>query len=177
MPSPDVHPPRPAPRLLDQVRQVLRYRHFSLKTEKAYVYWIRFFVRWSGLRHPRDLGAAEVEGFLTMLAAERQVSPSTHKQALCALLFLYREVLGLELPWMQQLQRPTAPRRIPSVLTPQEVASVLGALDQGPLQLVAGLLYGTGMRLSEGLRLRVKDVDFERNVIVVRQAKGNKDRW
>lgn len=169
-------PPRAATRLLDQVRQVLRYRHFSLKTEKAYVYWIRFYVRWSGLRHPRDMGAAEVEGFLTMLAAERQVSPSTHKQALCALLFLYREVLGLELPWMQQLQRPTAPRRIPSVLSQQEVASVLGAMDQGPVQLVARLLYGTGMRLTEGLRLRVKDVDFERNVIVVRQAKGNKDR-
>jgi site-specific recombinase XerD len=167
--------PPSAPRLLHQVVERARYRHFSLKTEKAYVYWIRFFVRWAGLRHPRDMGAPEVEAFLTMLATERRVSASTHKQALSALLFLYREVLSLELPWMQQLQRPATPRRIPTVLTQQQVAAVLGALEGTPA-LVARLLYGTGMRLMEGLRLRVKDVDFDRHVIVVRQAKGNKDR-
>lgn len=157
------------------MRDRARYRHFSLQTEKAYVYWIRWFVRWSGMRHPRDMGSAEVQGFLTMLASERNVSPSTHKQALSALLFLYREVLEIELPWMQQLQRPTAPRRIPAVLTTQEVAALLGHME-GPCGLAAHLLYGTGMRLLEALRLRTKDVDFSRKAIVVRQAKGNKDR-
>ena len=165
----------PAPRLLEQVRQRARYRHYSLQTEKAYVYWIRFFIRWSGMRHPRDMGAAEVQAFLTMLATDRRASPSTHKQALSALLFLYREVLAIELPWMDQLQRPTSARRIPAVLTAQEVAAVLGRLE-GTVGLVARLLYGTGMRLMEALRLRIKDVDFARNVIVIRQAKGNKDR-
>jgi integron integrase len=174
MATPPSSPP-PAPRLLDQVRERARYRHFSIKTEKAYVYWTCWFVRWSGMRHPRDMGSAEVQAFLTMLATDRNVSPSTHKQALSALLFLYREVLGLDLPWMQQLQRPQAARRIPAVLTTAEVAAVLGGMD-GPLALAARLLYGTGMRLMEALRLRVKDVDFDRKVIVVRQAKGNKDR-
>ncbi len=164
-----------APRLLAQVRERLRYRHYSLRTEKAYLYWVRFFIRWSGLRHPREMGAPEVEAFLSMLATQRRASPATHKQALSALLFLYREVLGLQLPWMDQLQRPAYTRRIPSVLTREEVAALLGAMD-GTISLVARLLYGTGMRLMEGLRLRVKDMDFDRNVIVVRQAKGNKDR-
>ena len=162
-------------RLLDQVRERARYLHYSLTTEKAYLYWVRYFVRWQGLRHPRDMGAPEVQGFLTMLATQRHVSSSTHNQALSALLFLYREVLGVQLPWLQDIQRPTRPRRIPTVLTRDEVAAVLAGLE-GPVGLVAHLLYGTGMRLMEGLRLRVKDVDFDRNVIVVRQAKGNKDR-
>jgi integron integrase len=121
------------------------------------------------------MGAPQVQAFLTMLAAHRHVSASTHNQALSALLFLYREVLGLELPWMDDLQRPGRTRRIPSVLTREEVALLLAALPPG-IGLVAHLLYGTGMRLMEGLRLRVKDVDFDRHVIVVRQAKGNKDR-
>lgn len=162
-------------RLLDQVRERARYLHYSGRTEKAYVYWVRFFVRWHGLKHPRDMGAAEVQAFLTMLASERHVSPSTHKQALSAVLFLYREVLGIELSWMEHLARPTSPRRIPTVLTPDEVARLLQCMD-GLVQLVARLLYGTGMRLMEALRLRVKDVDFDRHVIVVRQAKGDKDR-
>jgi integron integrase len=121
------------------------------------------------------MGAAEVEAFLTMLATQRRVSSSTHNQALSALLFLYREVLDLQLPWMDGIQRPGYAKRIPSVLTKDEVAGVL-ALLQGEVGLIAQLLYGTGMRLMEGLRLRIKDVDFERSAIIVREAKGNKDR-
>ena len=167
-------------RLLDQLRECLRYRHYSLNTEKSYVYWVRFFVRWSArasgaMRHPRDMGAADVQAFLTMLASERHVFSSTHNQALSALLFLYRDVLNTELPWMQDIQRPQQPKRIPSVLTQAEVGALLAQM-QGTEALLARLLYGTGMRLMEGIRLRVKDVDFDRKVIVVRQAKGNKDR-
>ena len=162
-------------RLLDQVRERARYLHYSLRTEKAYLYWIRYFVRWHGLRHPRDMGAPQVQAFLTMLASERHVSSSTHNQALSAVLFLYREVLGIALPWMEEINRPGYTRRIPTVLTAEEVAQLLQGM-QGTIQLVARLLYGTGMRLMEALRLRVKDVDFDRHVIVVRQAKGNKDR-
>ena len=114
-----------SPRLLEQVRQRARYLHYSLRTEKAYVYWIRMFVRWSGMRHPRDLGQQEVQAFLTMLATQRRVSASTHNQALSALLFVYREVLGRELPWMAELQRPAHPRRIPAVLTREEVKALL----------------------------------------------------
>jgi integron integrase len=168
-------PPLHSARLLDQVRERARYLHYSLSTEKAYLYWIRFFIRWHGVKHPRDMGSSEVEAFLTMLAAQRRVSSSTHNQALSALLFLYREVLALDLPWMTNLQRPGYTKRIPTVLTRDEVAALLAALE-GPIGLIAQLLYGTGMRLSEGLRLRIKDVDFDRHVIVVREAKGNKDR-
>jgi integron integrase len=163
------------PRLLDQLRERARYLHYSLRTEKAYLYWARLFIRWHGLRHPRDMGAAEVEAFLTMLATERRVSSSTHNQALSALLFLYKEVLALDLPWMNGLQRPAYARRIPTVLGRAEVSALLAAMD-GTMAVVARLLYGTGMRLMEALRLRVKDVDFDRKVIVVREAKGNKDR-
>lgn len=162
-------------RLLDQLRERARYLHYSLSTEKSYLYWVRFFVRWHGMKHPRDMGAPEVEAFLSMLAAQRGVSPATHNQALSALLFLYREVLCVELPWLNGVPRPARPKRIPSVLTREEVAALLQHLP-GELGLAARLLYGTGMRLMEALRLRVKDVDFDRNVIIVRQAKGNKDR-
>lgn len=164
-----------APRLLDQVRERARYLHYSLRTEKAYLYWVRFFIRWHGLRHPRSMGSAEVESFLTMLATERKVSTATHNQALSAILFLYRQVLGMELPWMEALQRPTRPPRIPTVLTTGEVAALFARME-GEAGLLARLLYGTGMRLLEALRLRVKDVDFDRQAIVVREAKGNKDR-
>lgn len=166
-------------RLMDQVRERIRYLHYSLSTEKTYLYWIRFFIRWQAnggqMRHPRDMGVAEVEAFLTHLATERKVSSSTHNQALSALLFLYPEVLNIDLPWMDGINRPASERRIPSVLTQNEVASVFMFLE-GELLLLARLLYGTGMRLMEGLRLRIKDVDFDRHVIVVREAKGNKDR-
>jgi integron integrase len=162
-------------RLLDQVRERARYLHYSLRTEKAYLYWIRFFIRWHGLKHPRDMGATEVQAFLTMLASQRGVSSSTHNQALSAVLFLYREVLGTELTWLQDLQRPAYRRRIPTVLSTEEASLLLGSME-GVIRVVARLLYGTGMRLMEALRLRVKDVDFENFVIVVREAKRSKDR-
>ena len=127
------------------------------------------------MQHPRDMGAMEVQQFLSMLANERRVSSSTHNQALSALLFLYREVLDISLPWLTELQRPARAKRIPSVLTQAEVVDLFCALE-GDMALLAKLLYGTGMRLMEGLRLRVKDVDFERQVVVVRQGKGGKDR-
>lgn len=168
-------PPLQATRLLDQVRERLRYMHYSLLTEKAYVYWVRYFVRYSGLRHPREMGQAEVEAFLSMLATERKVSVSTHRQALSALLFLYKEVLDQELPWMAQIGRPVPTRRIPAVLTVAEVGGLLGLME-GETGLLARLLYGTGMRRMEGLSLRVKDLDFDRHVIVVRSGKGDKDR-
>lgn len=171
----DARPVFQSTRLLDQVRERARYLHYSPRTEKAYVYWARFFIRWHGLKHPRDMGAAQVQAFLTMLASDRHVSTSTHNQALSAILFLYREVLGIELPWLVDLARPRYARRIPTVLTPDETARLLHAMD-GPAQRVARLLYGTGMRLMEALRLRVKDVDFDRQVIIVREAKGRKDR-
>ena len=168
----------PAPRLLDQLRERLRYRHYSLSTEKLYVYWARFFIRFHGLRHPRDMGGSEIEAFLTHLANERQVSPSTHKQALSAILFLYKEVLGQDLPWMQEIGRPRAQTRLPVVLTVPEVQQTLALLDAAqPVHgLFARLLYGTGMRIMEAARLRVKDIDFERGAIVVREGKGGKDR-
>ncbi len=166
-------------RLLDQVRERIRYLHYSLSTEKTYLHWIKFFVRWNGrggvMRHPRELGVREVEAFLTMLANERKVSSSTHNQALSAILFLYREVLTVDLPWMEGIQRPASTKRIPSVLTKDEVAGLLAHME-GQTALIARLLYGTGMRLMEGMRLRVKDVDFDRHAIIVREAKGGKDR-
>ena len=149
--------------------------HYSLRTEEAYVYWVRGFVRWSGMRHPRELGAEHVQAFLSMLANERRVSASTHRQALSALLFLYREVIGVDMPWMLELGRPVPQKRFPVVLTHSEVQAVLSRLS-GVSGLLGQLLYGTGMRLLEGLRLRVKDVDFVRQVIIVRDGKGGKDR-
>jgi site-specific recombinase XerD len=166
-------------RILDQLRERIRYRHYSLSTEQVYVYWVRFFIRWSGnggaMRHPRDMGVSEVEAFLTHLATDRKVAASTHNHALSAILFLYREVLAIELPWLNGINRPTQKRRIPSVLTKDEVAGLLAQMD-GQTVLMARLLYGTGMRLMEGMRLRIKDADFERHVIIVRDAKGGKDR-
>ena len=127
------------------------------------------------MQHPRNIGSPGVEAFLTMLATERKVSASTHNQALSAVLFLYREVLEIDLPWLNDINRPTQKRRIPSVLTKDEIARVLANME-GQTGLLARLLYGTGMRLMEGMRLRIKDVDFDRHVIIVREAKGGKDR-
>lgn len=169
------HPPLQSRRLLDQIRERLRYMHYSLSTERNYVYWVRWYIRFHGLRHPREMGAPQVEAFLTMLATERKVSPSTHRQALSALLYLYKEVLGQDLPWLQEIGRPVPRKRIPTVLTREEVQSALGLME-GVTGLLARLLYGTGMRHNEGLSLRVKDVDFERHLIVVRDGKGGKDR-
>lgn len=170
------HQPPSAPRkLLDQVRDRLRALHYSLRTEDAYVFWIRRYILFHGKRHPRELRGAEAEAFLTALAVERRVSASTQNQALAALLFLYREVLQTELPWLDGITRAKRPVRLPVVLTREEVHAVL-ALVSGTEGLVLRLLYGTGMRLLEGLRLRVKDIDFSRREIVVREGKGNKDR-
>jgi integron integrase len=166
--------PRQA-RLLPRLRDALRVRHYSIRTEQAYVDWVRRFIHFHGRRHPERLGAAEVQGFLTHLAVERTVSSSTQNQAKSALLFLYREVLRVDLPWLDDIVGAKASRRLPVVLTPSEVRCLLAELG-GTLGLVASLLYGTGLRLLEALRLRVKDVEFERREIVVRDGKGAKDR-
>jgi integron integrase len=154
---------------------VLRVKHYSMRTEVVYLGWIRRFILANGRRHPRALGAAEVEQFLSSLAVDGQVSASTQNQALSALLFLYKEVLGIELPWMEGVTRAKRPRRLPTVLSRVEVQELLAQLDGRPW-LLCSLLYGTGLRLMECLRLRVKDVDFARNEITVRNGKGGKDR-
>lgn len=163
------------PRLLDQVRARLRLRHYSLRTEQAYVGWIRRFILANGKRHPRDMGAKEVERFLSDLAVRGCVSAGTQNQALSALLFLYREVLVIDLPWMENVVRAKRPRHLPVVWGQPEIQRLLAAMEGRPW-LLASLLYGTGMRLMECLRLRVKDVDFARNEITVRDGKGGKDR-
>ena len=168
-------PPLQSSRLLDQLRERIRYCHYSLRTEQAYVFWVRRFIRFHRLRHPREMEAPEVEAFLIHLATDRNVAPSTHKQALAALLFLYRQVLDVDLPWLQGIGRPKSPVRIPVVLSREEVARLLPNIDVS-CSTIAGLLYGAGLRLMECLRLRVKDVDFDRRVIVVREGKGRKDR-
>ncbi|HEY2952917.1 MAG TPA: integron integrase [Verrucomicrobiae bacterium] len=167
--------PNPKLRLLDQCREVLRFKQMSLRTEEAYVDWIRRFILWSGKRHPRQMGTEEVRGFLTHLAVERHVAAATQNQALNALVFLYREVIGGELGWLDGFEPAKRGARLPEVLSRAEVQSVLKQLT-GTQGLIGRLLYGTGMRLLEGLRLRVKDVNFTRNQIVVRAGKGDKDR-
>ena len=161
--------------LLGDLRRVLRARHYSLRTERAYVGWVRRFVRFSGVRHPRELGSAEVTAFLTDLAVRRHVSAATQNQALAALLFLYREVLDCRLGWLDGLVRARRAARLPTVLSPAEVKAVLEHLAGVP-HLVGWMLYGGGLRLQEGLRLRVKDVEPHRGRIVVREAKGGRDR-
>ena len=163
------------PRLLDQLRARCRVKHYSLRTERAYLYWSRRFILANSKRHPRELGALEVEAFLSHLATHDNVAASTQNQALSALLFLYRQVLRIDLPWMESVVRAKRPQRIPVVLSREEVTRLL-ALLEGPTWLMAALLYGTGMRLMECMRLRVKDVDFDRNEICVRNGKGGKDR-
>lgn len=164
-----------APRLLDQVRDRIRRKYYSIRTEQAYLHWVKAFVRFHGMKHPATMGAAELESFLTYLAIERQVSSSTQNQALSGLLFLYREVLEIELPWLDGIERSKQPTRLPVVLTEEEVTSVLGQLD-GTTALILKLAYGTGMRIMEVLRLRVKDVEFSRREILIREGKGAKDR-
>lgn len=163
------------PRLLDQLREQIRVRHYSIRTEDVYVKWVRDYVRFHGLRHPAEMGAAEVEQFLSHLAVRRQVSASTQNQALSALLFLYKHVLRIELPWLDDVVRAKRPERLPVVLTREETQRLM-ALLEGEVALVAGLLYGAGLRLMEAVRLRVKDVDFARREILVRDGKGMKDR-
>lgn len=164
-----------APRLLDQVRSRIRFKHYSIRTEQAYVDWIKRFIRHFGKQHPKDLGAIEVQTFLTHLAVAGGVAASTQNQAKSALLFLYKEVLAIELPWLDKVESAKESKRLPVVLTRDEVMAVLSRLGGGH-GLIARLLYGTGLRITEGLRLRVKDVDFSRNEILVRDGKGAKDR-
>jgi integron integrase len=162
-------------RLLDLVRERIRVRHYSVRTERAYLGWIERFMLAFQNRHPRDLGSVEVEQFLTVLAIQGRVAASTQSQALSALLFLYREVLGMDLPWLENVTRAKVPQRLPVVLDRGEVRRLLNQLD-GREWLMASLLYGTGMRLMECVRLRIKDVDFNRCEIIVRNGKGAKDR-
>ena len=163
------------PRLLDQVRDSLRLRHYSLRTEATYIQWIKRFILYHEKRHPLEMGEQEITAFLTHLAVDRHVAPSTQNQALAAILFLYKEVLERELDWMDDIVRAKRPVRIPEVLSPEQVRRLIDQLE-GTHQLMARLLYGTGMRLMEAVRLRVRDVDFHYRQITVRNGKGNKDR-
>ena len=165
----------PMPRLLPSVRTAIRARHLSYQTEKTYVYWIRRYIQFHGLSHPRDLGAADVQAFLNHLAVERDVAASTHTLALSALLFLYDAVLGTPIGHMDALVRVRKPPRLPTVLSRDEVAALIGQM-RGVDRLIASLLYGAGLRLAGALRLRVKDLDFDRHQITVRSGKGDKDR-
>jgi integron integrase len=162
-------------RLLDQVRDAIRVKHYSIRTEEAYVNWIKRFILFHGKRHPNDMGAAEVESFLTHLAVDENVAASTQNQALSALLFLYREVLRKDLDATIDSVRAQKPKRLPTVLTKDEARQVLTHLT-GSHALMAKLLYGAGLRLLECLRLRVQDLDFEHRAIIVRDTKGNEDR-
>jgi integron integrase len=170
-----MQPHKSEPRLLDRVRDKIRLKHYSIRTESAYLGWIRRFIVFHGKRHPAEMGAPEIEAFLSHLAVDGQVAASTQNQALAALLFLYREVLGAELPWLDGVERAKRPQRLPVVLTSGEVRSVLARME-GVKWLMASLLYGTGMRLMECIRLRVKDVDFQARQVTVRDGKGAKDR-
>lgn len=162
-------------RLLDEVRNRLRLKHYSLRTEKVYVYWIRRYILENGKTHPRELGGLAVEAFLSRLATKDQVSASTQNQALSALLFLYREVLSIDLPWMENVVRAKQSRKLPVVLSKSQTLLLLSKMS-GRDWLAGSLLYGAGLRLMEALRLRVKDLNFERNEITVRDGKGGKDR-
>jgi len=166
---------KPKKKLLDQVRDVMRLKHYSLRTERTYCEWIERFIRFHRMRHPAEMAEAEVGEFLTDLARNGNVSASTQNQALSALLFLYREVLKQEIGWLQQVQRAKKPARLPVVLSRDEVHKIFAHLH-GTTRLMAGLLYGSGLRLMECTRLRVKDVDFAYARITVRDAKGGRDR-
>jgi integron integrase len=161
--------------LFEAAREKIRTRHLALRTEQTYLQWMRRYVKFHGRRHPREMGAREVEAFLSHLAVDAKVSASTQNQALQALLFLYRQVLDVELPWLENVIRASRPKRLPVVLSTVEVRSVLAQLDD-TCWLISNLLYGSGLRLMEAHRLRVKDIVLERGEIIVRSAKGGKDR-
>ena len=175
MSSPPAYSAPHAPMLLEVVRERIRAKHYSKRTEQSYTGWIKRFVHFYHKRHPRDMGAPEVEAFLTDLAVTGKVSSSTQTQALSALLFLYKEVLGMDVPWMGGMVRAKPPKRLPTVLSVNEVHRLMACLE-GVYSLMARLIYGTGMRLMECVRLRVKDIDFDRHEILVREGKGGKDR-
>lgn len=164
-----------SPRLLDQVREVIRIKHYSIRTEQAYVQWIRRYILYHSKRHPRDMGAKEVSAFLSSLAITAKVSASTQNQALNAILFLYREVLKISLPWLEDVQRAKRPKHLPVVLTRDEVKMTLAGLE-GTVWLMAALTYGAGLRLMECLRLRIKDLELDRGEVLIRDGKGQKDR-
>ena len=161
---------------MDQLRERIRYLHFSYRTEQAYCYWVKLFIKFHGLRHPEKMSKVEVEQFLSWLANERKASASTHRQALSALIFFFGKVIHTELPWLEEIGRPKQGRRLPVVLTREEVQSIFKQFDSVEQLTFAKLLYGTGLRIAEGLKLRVKDIDFNRNAIIVREGKGSKDR-
>ncbi len=163
------------PRLLEALRQAMRLRHYSYRTEQTYVDWVRRFIHFHGTRHPKDMGAGEINTFLSHLAVAGHVAASTQNQALAAILFLYRDVLKLDVPWMDGVVRAKKPKRLPVVLSKDEVSRLLAAIP-GRKRLIASLLYGSGLRLNECLELRVKDVDLGRGEITVRHGKGGKDR-
>ena len=163
------------PRLLDRLRQEIRVRHYSIRTEQAYTVWGRRFIVFHGKRHPSEPGAAELASFLTHPAVERHVAPATQGQAKSAVLFLYKMVLKVQLQWLEEIIAARSPRRLPVVLTASAVRLLLDQMS-GSVGLVVSVLYGTGMRLTEGLRLRVKDVELQRQEILVRDGKGAKDR-
>lgn len=164
------------PKLLDRVRSLMRTRHYSYETEKRYVYWIRHYIGFHNIRNPVEMGATEIEAFLSHLAVENRVAASTQNQALAALLFLYRDVLGVDLPWLEKFVPAKKSAHVPVVLTKEEVKQIIGELT-GTNRLIANLLYGSGLRLIEALRLRVKDLDFGFKQIIVRDGKGAKDRF
>jgi integron integrase len=167
--------PSRAPTLVVQFREAIRVRHYSLRTERAYLHWIRKFIVYHGKRHPGELGAREVTAFLSHLANDLNVAAATQAQALAALLFLYEAVLGMELPWLDDIVRAKRPRRLPTVLDRDEVRALLDAMT-GAHGLMARLMYGTGMRIGECVALRVKDLNLDRREVVVRDGKGGKDR-
>lgn len=162
-------------KLVDQVRKAIRVKHYSYRTEQTYIYWIKKFILFNNKRHPNEMGEKEINRFLTYLAVNRKVAASTQNQALCAILFLYRHVLKKQIGWIDKLERAKNPKTIPVVLSAKEVESVLLQF-QGVIWIVVSLLYGSGLRLMESLRLRVKDIDFDYNQITLRDAKGHKDR-
>ena len=166
---------RRPPKLMQRLGDDLKMLHYSPRTAEAYLAWVRRYIAFHGMRHPKELNRSDLEAFLTYLASQRHVSASTQNQALSAILFLYRKVLGEDAKWIEPPERASGPKRLPVVLSRGEVAKVLGAM-RGTSALVARLLYGSGLRLLEALTLRVKDVDFSRNEILVRNAKGQKDR-
>jgi len=165
----------PAPKLLDQVRTVVRVRHFSLSTERAYVSWIRRFILFHHKKHPKEMAEPEIRQFISHLAVDAKISASTQTVALSALLFLYRDVLKKDLPYITHIERAKPSKKLPVVFTRREVESILARMS-GTHHLIACLLYGSGLRLMETVRLRVKDIDFERAEVAIREAKGAKDR-
>jgi integrase len=175
VPSVQARPPQNKPKLLDEVRNVIRRKHFSIRTEQTYVDWVRRFILFHNKRHPREMAETEITAFLTHLARDGRVAASTQNQALSALLFLYKEVLKQDIGWLQGVERAKRPSRLPVVLTRDEVRRIFAHMH-GTYRLMAGLLYGSGLRLMECVRLRVKDIDFGYLRIMVRDGKGGKDR-